>query len=585
MRLEEMAEKIIPISEFPQDDRIWRVEYKRAIEQNSLVPSEPTIEIVIARFKPEVEKEYKKKPNSQKFNSILNVDKTQTIRIGIGQFPLIVIGSLWTNGYLIRENVGVIKTLKLDITDKTTQYVKGFHKDILEDENGIHEEQILSTYQHNISPRGVYSECVGIEYEGDPFGVIVPITTLIKFYYCTSTAMSSAIFNGDFQHNIDRIINPEFTYTDEKLSLSSLKLRIDVPDNDAWIISRILYTDEGKRGATLVHDSLMAQRADMNYKWMYPKSKFPFTGKTTLKVIGKPIKCKARNKWRFLVFDIVSCSAPFPYNRQEVFRDNCGITSDPETDFPDVEKKDAFPNKKQKPEIENPPLSSNEEPVNSINPEHIIQQSNKFLFLTRKTIEKPPKESCEYKSPDAKSYEDTMIDKLGTGEGTFGESKTGKARVISREKALEATFDNFVSAIDTLDLTDEYSARILPALPNITSIPLTRSAKLHQWSYLNSKAKIRRDVIIAEVTKGDRYYYLIEFALRTKEKCQIGIINHKTFCNLSHATLHKILIQLAQAKGRWGNLKSPPQDLKVNCMKHSWTSETAFCKTFISKIT
>jgi hypothetical protein len=247
MRLTEMAEKIIPISEFPQDHRIWRMEDQRAIEQNSLVPSEPTIEVVIARFKPEVEVEYKKNknnPKARKFYSNKDVDKTDTIRIGIGQFPLITIGSLWTNGYLIRENVGTIKTFNLEITDKTTQYVKGFHKDIFEDENAVHGEQILNTYQHNISLRGVHSECVGIEHEDDPFGIIVPITTLIKLYYCTSTAMSSAIFKGDFQHNIDRIINPEFSYVDEKLSLSSLKLRIDVPDDDAWIISRILYTDE-----------------------------------------------------------------------------------------------------------------------------------------------------------------------------------------------------------------------------------------------------------------------------------------------------------------------------------------------------
>ena len=67
-----MVEKITPISEFPQDNRIWRVDYKRADEQNAMVPSELTIEIVITRFKPEIETEYKKsnnKPKSRKFYS------------------------------------------------------------------------------------------------------------------------------------------------------------------------------------------------------------------------------------------------------------------------------------------------------------------------------------------------------------------------------------------------------------------------------------------------------------------------------------------------------------------------------------
>ena len=578
------------IANFPQDNRIWRVEWMRAIEQNPNVYSEPTIQVIIARFKSSVEKEYNLNPNSRLFCYNKDVEVNRVIKIGIGQFPLVNNGMLWRNGFCVGDNVGKKVSLKLNINDKTVKYTKGFHKDLFEDENGIHESQILTTHNHNISTKGVYSECASIEYKDDPFGVIMPITTLINFYYCPSTVMALAIFNGDIQHNLNKIINTEESCVDEAQSLSSLKLRADVPDEDSWIISRILYTDEGFRGATLVHDSLMAQQANMNYHWLYPKSQFPFSGKTTLEVYGKYIKCEIRDTWRFLVFDIISCSAPFPFKRQEVIRDNSGEKADPNTDIPDEDKKDAYPKKNQKSNSKNPSLSNEEEPSNFGNIKQIIKPSKKFRFLTGKEIEKPQKEFCRYKSAKVKTAEDLLTDKLGTGDGTYGDTETQKARVVAREKALKATFDNFVTAINQLNSLDGYEAKILSNMPNTSSIPLTRSPQYFQWSYLNSKDKLKRGVIIAEVIKymddvDNEYYYMIDFSSRPNEKCQMGIVNNDSYGQIGHELIYSILLKLTDAKGRWGNIKSLPGTLdEVKTMKHSWVSKDAFCKTFISKI-
>ncbi len=585
-----MVDSIDRIANFPQDDRIWRVEWMRAIEQNPNVYSEPTIQVLIARFKPDVEKKYYANPHSRLYYSNMDIEVNRVIKIGLGQFPLVNNGTLWKNGLCVGLNVGKKISLKLNINDKTVKYVKGFHKDIFEDENGIHESQILTTHNHNISAKGVYAECVGIEYKDDPFGIIIPITTLINFYYCPSTVMALAIFNGDIQHNLNKIINTEQSCVDEALSLSSLKLRADVPDEDSWIISRILYTDEGFRGATLVHDSLMAQQADMNYKWLYPKSQFPFSGETTLEMYFKPIWCDIRNKWRLLVFDIISCTAPFPFKRQEVIRDNSGETADPNTDIPDEDKEEAYPKKNQKSTSDKPPLTNDEEPSNFGDVKQIIKPSKKFKFLTGKEIEKPKKDFCRFKSAKVKTTEDLLTNKLGTGEGTFGDTETQKARVVSREKALKATFDNFVTAISTLNTKEGFDAKILQLMPKTSSIPLSRSSQYYQWSYLNSKEKMKRGVIIAEIKKTiedneSEYYYLIDFSSRSNEKCQMGIISNDSYGPVSYETIYSVLIKLTDAKGRWGNIKSLPDSIdKIKTMKHSWISEDAFCKTFISKI-
>ncbi len=94
MRLVEMAAHLIAISEFPKDNRIWRVEYELAVQENPQVPSEPTIQVVIARFKPEVEQQYRSNPYIRQFYSTKDVDQIRVINIGIGHLSLIKIGSL-----------------------------------------------------------------------------------------------------------------------------------------------------------------------------------------------------------------------------------------------------------------------------------------------------------------------------------------------------------------------------------------------------------------------------------------------------------------------------------------------------------
>ncbi len=105
---------IPPIASFPDDDRIWRIEWLRAVEQNDLVPSEPLIQVVIAPLVSDIQKQYESNlPVKDKHTfhyGTEHVDEYQVIKIGVGQLPLIKIGSLWRKGRCIKNNVGRLLT-------------------------------------------------------------------------------------------------------------------------------------------------------------------------------------------------------------------------------------------------------------------------------------------------------------------------------------------------------------------------------------------------------------------------------------------------------------------------------------------
>lgn len=79
--------KAIPrIKEFPDDGRIWRVDWFGGVERNPQVPSEPKIQLIIS---PVVDG-----ATDYAAISAVNHEERRSISIGVGQLLLVTIGSL-----------------------------------------------------------------------------------------------------------------------------------------------------------------------------------------------------------------------------------------------------------------------------------------------------------------------------------------------------------------------------------------------------------------------------------------------------------------------------------------------------------
>ncbi|MCB1582956.1 MAG: hypothetical protein KDI92_07815, partial [Xanthomonadales bacterium] len=191
-----MSAELLKLSYFPDDGRIWRVEWVYDIQYNLAVPSESVFVALIAPFTIDTQKEYESGAHdkNRQFYMVGDIDKSQALEIlvGVGQSPLIDIGSLWKNGLLINSNVGTKETFDLVIDDAHVQYHPGYHKYELNNE----EFYAFPYGKQLMEKKGRVVNCAYVQYKDDPYHFIIPAHVLINFYLCTSTSLAHAVYDG-----------------------------------------------------------------------------------------------------------------------------------------------------------------------------------------------------------------------------------------------------------------------------------------------------------------------------------------------------------------------------------------------------
>lgn len=204
--------RLIPrIREFPDDDRIWRVDWFGGLERNHQVPTEPKIQIIISPVVPGA-------TDYASTNAVSDKDR-QTITIGVGQLPLVSIGSLWQNRRCLIDNAGKSRTFNnLAINPDTVQLIRS--------DAEVDGDQLIRRHFHRIGA-GLAANCLAIKYQGDPYGLIIPVAEIIRFYYAISSDLAKAIFSGDFRHDLGAIVNPERCDFDANEKRCTLKLDVD----------------------------------------------------------------------------------------------------------------------------------------------------------------------------------------------------------------------------------------------------------------------------------------------------------------------------------------------------------------------
>ncbi len=562
--------EIIPrIKEFPHDGRTWRVDWFGAVEKNHNVPSEPTIEVIISPLR----------QSDSKLASVSAVDDNErtVIRIGVGQLPFIVIGSLWIDGYCQREKAGKIERFThIDINKSTVQMIKSGYKS--------NSETLVPYKFYRLGGAGLNANCLAISNDNDPFNIIIPVAEIIRFYYATSTDMAHALFYGDLKHDLNSIVNEKKSGINKKQKRCFLKLRQHFSDNDAWTIGRILCSPEAYAGATRIHDSISKASINRTNR-KYPEAAFPFSGMTSIRARTKRIQ--SDGKWRHLVFEIEHCTGAFPFEHLFCHRDNDNSIADHETDIPDEEKKLAFKTRKDDYDPEKHEAQSKEEPSRYQPTIVISNPKNRFGAITDKDLEKPNKKTTNlYKSAHIEPLVQSPSGELGTGKGNYSDSGTGGFRGDTgkvRAKALSASLTNFVKAIEYLNNMKGVTATIREVNDQIEFIPLTKPSRSRQWSYLDSKLKLRRRVLSADVVQKGKCFTLIEFEWRNSEHFKLAILATDDEKSISDNLIHGMLFAMAQEKGRWENITAPQASIKIDTMMHTWATTESFAETFKDK--
>ncbi|WP_189534572.1 hypothetical protein [Paludibacterium paludis] len=541
------------------------------VERNPQIPSEPKIQLIISPVVAGA--------TDYAATSAVNHEERRSISIGVGQLPLVTIGSLWQNRHCLVEIAGKTKTFdNLVISPETVRLLKS---------DALVEGQSLIRKKYHQIGVGLAANCLAIEWQGDPYGIIIPAAEIIRFYYATSTDLAKAIFAGDFRHELGSIVNPAECGYFEQERRGRLKLRKEFADADAYVIGRILFSPEAFKGTALVHDSMIKQAVQGKSR-LYPEAAFPFSGKTNLRVRMKSMKAPDEERWRFIVFAVEYCTGPFPFSAITCDRDNSNLRPEEGHDQPDELKAPAYPRKQQSgKDVTDGELQSDEDASKEVQSAVIDLPEERFGALANMELEKPEKDICHYFNAGSVRPLALPTDVLGTGDGNYSNdvvTPTSAEVKHVRQEALPASFANFEAMVRHLDGLPGCQARIRPRTDAIAYIPLTKPKRTWQWAYFHSGTQQRRAVIVADIVREGHECNLIEFQWREGESFKLAMVSLPSGGKLSDEQLYLLLRMLAKQDGRWENTKPLPGNICLITLKHTWPSVDACVQAVISKI-
>ncbi len=150
-----------------------------------------------------------------------------------------------------------------------------------------------------------HAQCVRITLE-DGSTLVVPCMELIRFYFGASGSFLKRLFSGAFA--LDRL------YSDARLNqknrTASIDLAPDLSGVAAATVARIAFCSQARSAARWIINSCVATAANrLNY---YPKTTFPFFGKTDLTAYGRWIVHGESRT--FLAEQLSCCTYPFPFD-------------------------------------------------------------------------------------------------------------------------------------------------------------------------------------------------------------------------------------------------------------------------------
>jgi hypothetical protein len=348
-------------------------------------------------------------------------------------------------------------------------------------------------------------------------------------------------------------------------------LRRWMEDQDAWTLARYIGSPVMPREASRLYKSLQLYQLNSSSVISEPDQAlecgFPFEGPTTLQGIFVPLPGPRPDSPRWLILRLERCSAPFPFNRVIVDRDNNsapGQNAEDENLLPAWAKSAESERGMETPAPDR--FQSNEEPRRGLDPLRIDLIEDRFEYLNGKTLVKEEKVVQRYRYSRMNANANQMLTGLGTGQGTWGTSNlklTKLTTVQSREQkqrdvpVLPASMDTFVQAIEMLGKQRPCEVGLIGVgegdtsfgVHTLASFPTRdpRKGKRIGWAWIKTENRPRR-VAIAEILSGDKIGYAFEIE-RTNQEHAILVLARSDLQKIGVGELQAFLLMCAVRHG------------------------------------
>lgn len=394
------------ISQLTPDDRSWRIDWFGDIAYPGSVRryAQPSVKVVLSAIRCDV----------SDANVLISPDGSDYQHqheawAPVAAMPMLAIGDIWQRGQRIISPEYQVESFKrLAITPESTAFVKtGL---------AIDGHFLLPLSQHPWHRRHTQSYCVAIELV-ERRRMLVPCMEIIRFYFGSSSNLMQRLFTAPLTQERfwkSKRFNPANRHL--HLALADRISSVSAPD-----IGRIAESRLAWRSAAGVHASCL--KASTDGQPVYPYTGFPFEGQTDLVASGMWLPFGERENATFLVFQIRSCSYPFPFQSLSF------VPSDWKARYPssqserdgDDKRYAQYRSRKQKSEVaETDPGNNRAQRKTS------VVSHSRFPDLRRKHIWRDDIEAMA--APSADVYlrrEDGRLEQLAAGESQWPSEGSG----------------------------------------------------------------------------------------------------------------------------------------------------------------
>lgn len=515
------------------DDRYWRIDwfgYLRYFDRHGQKRSEPLVDVFLSPFEKTPDKASVNYKSSTKF------DLPNVARVPVSYLRVLRLGDVWRHGR--RVHLGHYEMMRerfddLVIDSETTTTMQAGSKDKMG-------EYIVPFSHHPYHGKAtqIYCEVINL-----PNGniVVVPHYVILQAYFSSSQYVFQQLFKFGLQ--FESIYDPYESYIEPDGS-AYISLKKWTHDVAAAEVARMAFCPHARKAVSRISMNLALQQ--VNQETIRPKSAFPFEGRTNLDVYGK--WCPLGNSKRevFVVYDILGCTAPYPFSSLEYFRENPGdLGPEDTTSKPDWNDTSGYNKPKPKPPSDgDTELQPDEETTNTLEELELAgRRGTQFSDLLEKEIEKKRQKPHKEKGSRRHQQSTEEISVGNTGEGDLnGMVAPVDIQLPEGEFKDKYVFDNRICRL-TLFLELIGSIRSMSRVTNVEFVQVfpelgdgkgiysffpktyTMSGRTSTWQYINYVKGItqldstkyqHRRAIIAKITVIDDFeVYLIETERRT----------------------------------------------------------------------
>lgn len=535
------TDNLKPFEELNHNNQLLRLDWFGGVQGNLTEHDNPLIEGIFTPFSV-----INNATGIPTFKPLIN--EQFMAGIAVGYLPIQFVGKFFRGGHMapfedwpISEKI----TFEIDVSDPTS-VIECCLPDLQIDNKADFISPLFKSFANPAGLKKLHGTLLSTTHKNikiipAPQVVVIHELELVRFYLTNSSHSCKNIFTGAFSHeNIEkRVVNTihEPVTFDANTGAGRFVYRHGYKEKDASILGRILFESDALalNAAQRVSSKRVADQINSDSRLVgYPRTLFPFKGKTKLTLSGRRIKTV--NGFVFLVYRIHSCCAPFPYKNlsycDDIAPGGAAAPDNAPVAFKNQKTSDRGPAHDDTHDRAIGESTSSERPSATSVQLQIELSSRNYLGLADVLFAKEKLRDCTHRSETKiPRYLENLIN-ASTGGGTSGKSNATRQSITERivvPSKVTPDLETFIKVIHGLrNLHPDWDIDTLTVGTgieingiNISEFPAIpcqkRKTVMRQFSYTDDLKSEFRRFLCVQVCVNGKYVYLFEAERRLKE--------------------------------------------------------------------